>query len=332
MRSKIAVVIPFYQRQTGVLPRAVASVFEQRGDFRPLVIIVDDESPLPARTELVEHLQVYGEQILLVQQKNGGAAAARNTGLNHVPPDIPFVAFLDSDDEWMESHLSRAIWALEYGSDFYFSDFYQLNQTVTAFARAGRINVREHPSIHPSEPIHEYRSDMFDQILRGNILGTSTVVYNYQKFPDLRYPLGYRHTGEEYIFWLHLAQRSRRISFSSEPECRYGAGVNIFADSGWGTDKYLTIEQDQMKWRNYVLNAFPVSSGQISVIKNRIQESRANFATGLVHNLIHNWRVKWQILVDQINIDPLTFPAVFTTLIRIGLRKIKSRLAPLIAR
>ena len=63
-------------------------------------------------------------------------------------------------------HISRAMWALQHGNDFYFSDFYQLHQTVSAFARAGRIDVTQHPRIHPVEPIHEYQGDMFDQILR----------------------------------------------------------------------------------------------------------------------------------------------------------------------
>ena len=326
MNRKIAVVIPFYQRQAGVLRGTVASVLRQRSSSDPLVVVVDDESPIPGRTELAPFLRSYSQQILLIEQKNGGAAAARNTGLDHVPPDIPFVAFLDSDDEWTESHLGRATWALDHGFDFYFSDFYQLNQSVTAFNRAKRIDVKQHPRIHSTEPIHEYRGDMFDQILRGNILGTSTVVYNIRKFPALRYPLGFRHTGEEYIFWLHLARGSQKIAFSSDPECRYGAGVNIFADSAWGTDKYLTIQQDEIKWRKYVLTKFPVTSSQGDVVKGRIRQLRENFAVGLVHNLIHNRSVKRQILTDQMTMDPLTVPATFATGARLGFQKIRGRM------
>jgi len=325
MSRKIAVVIPFYQRESGVLQRTVASVLKQKDTCEPLVIVVDDESPVSARAELATLFPTYAHQILLIEQKNGGAAAARNTGINHVPSDIAFVAFLDSDDEWTESHLKRAVWALENGFDFYFSDFYQLNQTVTAFNRAKRINVSQHPRVHSIEPIHEFQGSMFDQILCGNILGTSTVVYNVRKCPDLRYPLGFRHTGEEYIFWLHLARGSQKIAFSSEPECRYGAGVNIFADSGWGTDKYLTILHDEVKWRKYVLSRFPVSYNQVAALKSRIRQSRANFASGLVHNLIHNGAVKRQIIVDQMMMDPFTVPATFATAAKLAFHKIRER-------
>src|SRR6202040_2082222 len=128
-----------------------------------------------------------------------------------------------------------------------------LGQDVTAFIRGGRMRIEDHPRIHPSEPIYSFSGNMVDQILTGNILGTSVIVYNFRKFPDLRYPEDFRHTGEEYIFWIHLASRSGSIAFSSDPACRYGQGVNTFADSGWGTDKYLTVLHDLIKYKKYLL-------------------------------------------------------------------------------
>ena len=55
---------------------------------------------------------------------------------------------------------------------------------------------------------------MVDQIITGNIIGTSTVVYNYKKFRDLRYLQNFKHTGPEYIFWISLAAGSEKIAFS----------------------------------------------------------------------------------------------------------------------
>ena len=34
---------------------------------------------------------------------------------------------------------------------------------------------------------------------------------------------------------LELSQRTSRIAFSARCECVYGAGVNIFSGSGWGS-------------------------------------------------------------------------------------------------
>ena len=47
----ICVVIPYYQREPGILRRALASIAAQRDCPLPIhVIVVDDASPAPAAT------------------------------------------------------------------------------------------------------------------------------------------------------------------------------------------------------------------------------------------------------------------------------------------
>jgi succinoglycan biosynthesis protein ExoW len=304
--SKVSVVIPYFQRREGILRNTVLSALRQKTDATVRVLVVDDQSPVPARTELSEILASYPQSVRIVEQKNAGAGAARNTGLDNVDPDTDYVAFLDSDDEWTTSHISRAVWALQNGYDFYFSDFYQLAQTVTAFNRAGRIRISEHRQIHPTEPIHEYAGDMVDQILTGNILGTSTIVYNFRKFPTIRYPIDYRHTGEEYIFWLRLASSTKRIAFSSAADCRYGAGVNIYSESGWGTDKYLSLVHDDIKYRKYLLGNMGLNPAQQDGIRKRIRRLRIDYAKGLFHNLINNGKVDASMVRKHLLFDPMT--------------------------
>ena len=49
--GRFKVVIAYYQREPGILRRAVRSALEQRVEELE-VIVVDDESPVPAETEL----------------------------------------------------------------------------------------------------------------------------------------------------------------------------------------------------------------------------------------------------------------------------------------
>jgi len=174
VKKKVSVITPFYQRTRGLLDKAVRSVLRQKGEFDVRIVIVDDGSPISAREELQELLPQYSQFLDIREQKNAGCYPASNTALDGVSEDTDFVAFLDSDDEWTESHLGHAVGALEKGYDFYFSDFYQLNQQVSAFERGKRIKVGDHKKIHATEPIHEFGGNMFDQIIKGNILGTST--------------------------------------------------------------------------------------------------------------------------------------------------------------
>ena len=287
-------------------------------DFR--IVVVDDSSPVPGRDELKDLMQEVGDRIILVDQPNAGAAGARNKGLDSLPKETKFVAFVDSDDEWSPNHLLNAQFALTRGFDFYFADFYQLGQTVTAFERAQRINVADHPLVEGSPEVREYRGDMIDQIISGNIIGTSVTAYAYHKMPDLRYRLGFRHTGEEYLFWMDLALRSRRIAFGDRPECRYGSGVNIYSESAWGQEKFLTVIIDDIKYRRKILEEYSISPAQRKILKARIRHLRHSFTTGLLHHLRAHRRLSWRkLLREYLAVDPsypvTIWPAAFQILV-----------------
>lgn len=307
MHDAVAVIIPFYQKRPGILLKAVASALAQR-DVAPFtIVIVDDASPVPARTELAALLEQHPDRIRIIEQANAGPAAARNRGLDAVAAETRFVAFLDSDDEWIDSHLSNALSALGSDYDFYFSDHYQLNQTVSAFQRAGRIDPSKHPAIGGSTVLHAYAGDMFDQILSGNIIGTSTVVYRVEKFPKLRFREEYVYAGEDYLFWLDLATRTSKIAFSSLSECRYGEGVNIFAGSGWGTEKSLIRLHYELKFKKALPRLFSLNALQTSTNKKTVKHLRRSFIADLLHRLSHRKPIERTLLRDQFKIDPQTF-------------------------
>ena len=81
----ISVVIPYFQREAGVLRRALASVAAQVGVTMPVeVLVVDDASPMPADIELATMEWPTGFSARLIKRANGGTGAARNTGLDSV--------------------------------------------------------------------------------------------------------------------------------------------------------------------------------------------------------------------------------------------------------
>ena len=316
--SDIAVVVPFFQRAPGILSRTVRSALNQTGirDFR--IVVVDDASPVRARDELKDVISEVGDRIIVVEQSNTGAAGARNKALDSLPKETKFVAFLDSDDEWSANHLKNAHFALRQGFDFYFADFYQLGQSVTAFERTNRINVAEHPLVPGSSDVHEYKSDMVNQIITGNILGTSVTAYAYHKMPHLRFRLGFRHTGEEYLFWLDIASRSRRIAFGGQPECRYGSGVNIYSESAWGQEKFLTVISDDIKYRRRILEEYSISVAQRKFLKTRIRELRRGFTSGLLHHVrSHRQLPSPKVLRDYLAVDPYYPIAIWPSALKI---------------
>lgn len=303
----ISIVIPYFQRQPGILLKAVRSALAQSGDFTIDVVIVDDASPVPARAELAELLLTQPGAIRIVEQANAGPAAARNKALDIVDPATTLVAFLDSDDEWIPSHLANAVAVIDSGIDFYFTDHYQLNANVSAFKRAGRIDPAVHRKLDAGAELYAYVGDMFEQILTGNVIGTSTVVYRFQKFPTLRFREAFVYAGEDYLFWLELAKLTDRIGFSTLVECTYGEGVNIFAGSGWGTEKSLIRIHYELKYKKALPQLFALAPAQAANIKAEVKKLRKSFVADVLHRLSHRKPLGAKLLRDHWNTDPQTF-------------------------
>jgi succinoglycan biosynthesis protein ExoW len=194
--------------------------------------------------------------------------------------------------------------ALEQG-DFYFADHYQLGQTVSAFKRAGRIDPERHFPIAGN--LRRYDGDMFDQILCGNIIGTSTVVYRFSKFPTLRFREEFVNAGEDYIFWLEMAKLTERIVFSAECECTYGEGVNIFAGSGWGTEQSLTRLHYEIKFKRALPRLFHLTAAQGNAARDAVAVLRRSFVADVLHRIAHRKPLGGKLLMMHARIDPKSF-------------------------
>src|SRR4051812_6876591 len=123
----VGVVIPYFQRERGLLRRSVDSVIAQElpSNVRLNVVIVDDSSPWPARDELAEHPLLIRSELTIIKQPNGGPGAARNAALDFMSSEeIEYVAFLDSDDAWYPLHIATALEYLQ-GCDLYFDNTWE---------------------------------------------------------------------------------------------------------------------------------------------------------------------------------------------------------------
>ncbi len=322
-RNKVAVIIPYYQEKAGILKRAVKSVLDQKGSNPIEIVVVDDGSPISAQQEL-EGLPAQDiASIRIATQPNAGPAAARNRGLNSVDPAIEFVAFLDSDDEWTNRHVRNAVLALEMGYDFYFADLVQLGQTVSAFNRAKRILLSDHARLNDEEPmLYRYQGNMFRQILMGNVIGTPTVVYRFRRYPELRFREEFYNAGEDYLFWMDFCRLSDKIAFSSEIECKCGAGVNIYTASGWGTDLHARRVHNEMKYRKSVKRLYPLSCDEKAFVQEQIGALRQAFVRDILHRLAHGRKLDGATLKAQAKLDlysvllfvPLAFKIAFVGL------------------
>jgi glycosyltransferase involved in cell wall biosynthesis len=99
----ISVVVPTYNR-AHLIPRALSSALGQ--SHREIELIVVDDGSTDGTAELLA--RPSDPRIRYIQHEvRRNAAAARNTGIRAASGS--FVAFLDSDDEWLPTHLERKL-------------------------------------------------------------------------------------------------------------------------------------------------------------------------------------------------------------------------------
>ena len=119
--------IPTYNDEA-TIGETLESVFAQRFDSGFEVIVVNDGSTDGTRAAL----EKFEERIRVIDQKNAGAAAARNVGIAAASGE--YIALLDADDTWTEEMLSKTVPVLDKNpaSVAVFSDGMEMD-------RAGRI-------------------------------------------------------------------------------------------------------------------------------------------------------------------------------------------------
>jgi glycosyltransferase involved in cell wall biosynthesis len=142
MSPRVSVIIPSYNTAP-LIAACLDSVFAQTfRDFE--AIVVNDGSPDTPELERV--LQPYLDRIVYIKQPNKRAAGARNTGIAKARGE--FLAFLDSDDQWLPHHLESQMkqfeadptLALAYANSLLIGDPTRQTEFMTRCPSEGKAN------------------------------------------------------------------------------------------------------------------------------------------------------------------------------------------------
>lgn len=313
--SSIAVIVPFFARGPSVLARTVRSALRQQGVPTPHVIVVDDGSPQSAAVELAELAPDELARVRIIRQPNAGPPFARNAGLNAVPSDTKWVALLDADDTWHPDHLARAVQTLELGYDFYFT-----NHERGVTGKPHFVHCQFDPDAHPRLPIGEtaraFEGDFFTRSLCRTPVGTSTVVYRWATLGDLRFPL-FPWTWEDLMFWLLVADRTKRIAFDSAVRVEYDPGGIAGAD-GWRSPGELRRKLWYIQHFANVRSRFQLTSDQRKMVDEECDRHAEGFAISLLGLMRYGTLPERRVLWDFIRWRP----KIMMTLVVVAIRQV----------
>lgn len=163
MKEMVSVIIPTYNREK-VIARAVQSVLRQTYEYYEILII--DDASTDSTQKVVE--QMADDRIRYIRlEENRGAAHARNVGIRESRYD--YIAFLDSDDEWLPAKLEVQMRRmLESPKEVGF---------IYCRMGGGQCEEDENFVCPPWElPAHMLEGDMFGRLLIHNVIGMPTIL------------------------------------------------------------------------------------------------------------------------------------------------------------
>jgi glycosyltransferase involved in cell wall biosynthesis len=179
----ISVVMPVYNAEN-YLRKSVDSVLRQ--SYRQLELVIVDDCSHDRSWQLIGEYAADRRVTAIRQERNGGVAVARNTGLAAARGS--YVAFLDSDDWWHPRKLELQLaQMLETGARVSYAAYDRVTPQGKVLSQ-----VRPRGSV-------EYRD-----MLKSNHVGHLTGMYDRSLGV-----VAFRSVGhEDYVFWLELVRRA----------------------------------------------------------------------------------------------------------------------------
>jgi glycosyltransferase involved in cell wall biosynthesis len=247
-RPFVSVVIPAHNA-VATIARALESVLVQR--YEPIEIIVVDDGSTDATRDVVQRYETAGVRLLTIYSQ-GGASKARNAGIEVSKGE--FIAFLDADDEWLETKLKKQVSVMT--SDDRLSLVYCVSNHISTTGQdLGDIYQGRKTAAGP---------DAWKILLAANFIATPAVVARRRDIeplggfdPELK-------IGEDQDMWIRLGLAGP-IGFVPESLVRVHARPNSLSNLAF---------RDQLQY------TLPMIERHIATLKDRLSASEIRTIRG----------------------------------------------------
>ncbi len=214
---KISVIIPTFNRKK-TLERAIQSVMNQ--SLSPFeILIIDDGSNDGTEQWVKENFQ----NIKYIYQNNHGVSSARNTGIENAHGD--WVAFLDSDDEWLPNKLYEQVKAIDSNPEM---KFFHTNE----------IWIRNGVRVNQMKKHKKYGGYIFEKCLDICRVSPSSVLIQKEVFDNIGIFDESLRVCEDYDLWLRITSKYPVVFLDIPLIYKYGGHADQLSKVNDGIESY----------------------------------------------------------------------------------------------
>lgn len=163
METMVSIIVPTYNRED-VIERALSSILRQT--YSSYEVVVVDDGSTDGTQSVVAGLQDSRIRYIALQE-NRGAAYARNVGIREAKYD--YIAFLDSDDEWLPDKLELQMKKMLNSSE-------QYGMVYCRMQGLSRDGSDTFVCPHQDYVKEILEGDLFKPLLFQNVIGTPAMI------------------------------------------------------------------------------------------------------------------------------------------------------------
>ena len=221
----VSVVIPTYNRAQ-LLGRALHSVLKQSCDPDEL-IVVDDGSTDGTQNLISDRFP----DVCYIWQQNRGISSARNRGIAESKHE--WIAFLDSDDEWLPQKLECQISKLQQQPSF------RLCHTDEIWIRNGK-------RVNPLQKHRKFDGHIFRRCLPLCVISPSSVIIHRTIFDEVGLFDEALPACEDYDMWLRICAKYPVLFINQQLIKKYGGHQDQLSRKHWGMDRFRIRALEKM--------------------------------------------------------------------------------------
>lgn len=183
----VSVVIPMYNSSSYITP-TIKSALNQT--YKNIEVLVIDDRSIDNSVEVVNELAKSDSRLRCIpQEKNQGAAVARNRGIKEA--NGQYIAFLDSDDLWAEDKIEKQVCLMKAkNAAFVYCSYDWVDENDTLIK--GKVKIKDRVR--------------YKDLLTKTYICTPAAIYDRNLIGDVEMPL--RRTGQDYAFWMVLLKKT----------------------------------------------------------------------------------------------------------------------------
>lgn len=252
---KFSVIIPSFNREEQTIA-AVNSVLKQTYKNFELIVIEDGSSSLGLERVVLEAGQNY-----FGLEENRGVSCARNFAVSKSSGE--YLAFLDSDDLWLENKLERQ------------RDYFIENPDCKIM-QSDEIWIRNGVRVNPKKVHAKPEGDVFKKSLKLCCISPSAVVIRRDLFDEVGGFDEEMRVCEDYDLWLRISARERVGFLDEKLVVKYGGHADQLSRSVEAIDRFRVYSMRKL------LGSGVLSDEQVQMVREEMEKKVAVLMKGAI--------------------------------------------------